>query len=254
MMKFEPMPKPAEREPRNDVERIGREHARMMDYVREELGDEEHERGPLERACPRKFDPQEYADMAFLPDLYAIEPAVLDDLDEAKAGGDEVRIEQLRHYIRAMSWATHGRTDDKVAAELAQQFLRETQGETASGGRESRAQTGFDYANPDIAEWTRVLNTVNEIQCRGSMVAKPTNFVEKKIVEGWKELIGHMKQKQRKSDWPTTYPVKQDPPVLSDDVRRVSDRLAKLRQMRDQLYYQLLYPKHCMYAQQSKIK
>lgn len=244
MMKAESLPKA----PMSATERIGNEHALMTQYVRDELGREDHERGPLEKMSPRRFTPHDYAQTAYKPDMYVIEPVVLDDLEEAKAKKDADRLEKIRHHWRAMSWWSHGPTNPEVAGKLASDFLRETQ-----EAREKQSQTGFDYANQDVAEWTRVLNTLKEINCKGSMVAKPTDFIEKKIVEAWMDLIKEFKEKKSKSEWPTTHDVI-NPPKLSERVQKLSARLTNLRNIHDMLSYQLLYPKHCMYAQLSKTR
>ena len=227
------------------AERIGGEHARMTEYVRHELGNEKHERGPLEKMNTRRFKPEDYAGIAYKPDMYVIEPAVIDDLEDARTKKDADRLEKIRHHWRAMSWWSHGPTNPKIASKLASDFLRETQ-----GTREKQSQTGFDYANQDVAEGTRVLNTLNEINCRGSMVTKPTDFIEKKIAETWKDLIKEFKDKDHTSEWPTTHDVV-NPPKLSESVQKLSTRLTNLRNIHDMLSYQLLYPKHCMYAQKS---
>ncbi len=248
MMKAESLPKA----PMSAVERIGNEHARMTEYVRHELGNEKHERGPLEKLSPRRFQPREYADTAYKPDMYVIEPAVLDDLEDAKTKNDADRIEKIRHHWRAMSWWSHGPTNPEVAGKLAGAFLREAQKEAAGEGtRGKRPQTGFEFAEQDVAEWTRVANTLNEINCKGSMIAKPTDFVEKKISETWKDLIAEFKENRKGSEWPTTHDVT-DPPKLSEKVKRLSGKLMNLRNIHDMLLYQLLYPKHCMYAKGSK--
>jgi hypothetical protein len=235
--------------PKSEFERIGDQHDLMMRFVRS-LARPGRRSGELERLDPRKFYPEDYEGMAFKPDLYVVEPAALDALEDAKKKRDEARVEQLRLAIRAMSWASHGRTDDDVAAKLAGEFLRQSQTETAG---DTGAQKGFDFAHADPAEWTRVLNALaQDGTCKGDLVEKPTRFVEKKIVEAWKDLIGEFKTKKRESDWPTSYPVAVDPPKLSEPVRRANGRLVNLRHIRDQLYFWRLYPQHCMYAKQGK--
>lgn len=242
-------PKPEQhRPPKTEFERIGDQHDLMMRYVRS-LGRPGRKPGELERLDPRKWYPEDYDGMAFKPDLYVVEPAAIDDLEEAKKKRDEARVEQLRSAIRAMSWASHGRTDDEVAAKLAGEFLRQSQTENAG---DTASQQGFDFAHADPAEWTRVLNVLGATgTCKGDLVEKPTRFVEKKIIEAWKDLLVEFKTKKRESDWPTSYPVAVDPPKLSEPVRRANDRLINLRHIRDQLYFWRLYPQHCMYARSS---
>jgi hypothetical protein len=228
----------------------------MTEYVRDELGREDHERGPLEKMSPRRFTPHDYAQIAYKPDMYVIEPAVLDDLEEAKAqekkdGG--ARLEKIRHHWRAMSWWSHGPTNTDVASKLSEAFLHEAQKIAAGEGSHEKQQTGFEFSNQDVAEWARVLNTLKEINCKGSMVAKPTDFIEKKITEAWIDLIKEFKDRKNKSEWPTTHDVV-NPPKLSERVQKLSTRLTNLRNIHDMLSYQLLYPKHCMYAQLSKAK
>ncbi len=254
MMKAEErrvFPAPAEQPPKTDVERIGDQHALMMRYVRS-LAKPGRKPGTLERLDPRTFDPEDYEAMAFRPDLYVIEPAAIDDLERAKAEGKERHVEIMRSVIRAMSWPSHGRTDDEVASALAAGFLKHAQ-ERSMG--HAKPQTGFEFADPDLAEWTRVLNALGrDGSCKGEAIEKPTRFVEVQIVGAWKELLGQFQKKQRRdSEWPTSYPVAVDPPKLSPAVAAVADRLVKLRHIRDQLYFWRLYPKHCMYAK-SNIK
>ncbi|MEK7473839.1 MAG: hypothetical protein AAB668_03915 [Patescibacteria group bacterium] len=240
------MPASSTERPRSEFERIGDQHDLMMRFVRS-LARPGRKSGELERLDPRIFYPEDYEGMAFKPDLYIVEPAAIDELEDVKKKRDEARVEQLRSAIRAMSWASHGRTDDDVAATLASDFLRKAQSEAE---RDIDSQKGFDFAHADPAEWTRVLNTLGKNgACKGDLVEKPTRFVEKKIVEAWKDLIGEFKdKKKRESDWPTSYPVAVDPPKLSEPVRRADDRLVNLRHIRDQLYFWRLYPQHCMYA------
>lgn len=208
-----------------DIERIGDQHALMMQYV-ESLARPERTLGELERLDPRKTSlRKEYAKSAFRPDLYVVEPAALDDLELAKARRDEVSVEKMRSIIRAMSWASHGRTDGNIAANHVETFLKE-----ASAAEHRASQTGFEFAHPDVAEWSRVLNALKKIECRGDVMEKPTLFIEKQIMKTWKELLGHNK-----------------------DVAKINERIIGLRYVRDQLYYQLLYPKHCMYAQRSTV-
>lgn len=239
-----PAPKPEQRRPpKTEFERIGDQHDLMMRYVRS-LARGGRKLGELERLDPRIFYPEDYEGMAFKPDLYVVEPAAIDDLELAKKKRDEARVEALRSAIRAMSWASHGRTDDEVASKLASEFLRQSQTELSG---DVGPQKGFDFAHADPAEWTRVLNALaKDGTCKGDLVEKPTRFVETKIIEAWKELI--TSKKKGEGDWPTSYPVAVDPPKLSEPVRRANDRLVNLRHIRDQLYFWRLYPKHCMYA------
>ncbi|MCR4256449.1 MAG: hypothetical protein NUW08_01955 [Candidatus Uhrbacteria bacterium] len=235
-----------ERAPKTEFERIGDQHVLMMRYVRS-LARGGRKPGELERLDPRIMYPEDYEGMAFRPDLYVVEPAVIDDLEDAKKKRDEARVEGLRSAIRAMSWASHGRTDDEVAARLVSEFLHR------ADTRET--QRGFEYSQTEVAEWTRVLNTLRKdartkLAPCGDAVEEPTRFVEKKVVEAWKQLLAD--KKKGGSAWPTSYPVAVDPPKLSESVRHANDRLVNLRHIRDQLYFWRLYPRHCMYARNAK--
>jgi hypothetical protein len=242
-----------EHQPQNDFERIGDQHGIMVRYI-QSLARRGRKQGELERLDPRKFFPKDYTDVRFCPDLYVVEPAVLDDLEAAKKRHDAERVEALRSVIRAMSWTSHGRTDKEVASKKAEDFLRETQAEATNetSGR-GKPQTGFEFAHPDLAQWSRVLNVLKGIEC--NHLEAPTAFVEKKIVQTWKDLIAQFPRKtSKRKDWPSSWPVAVDPPKLSEETAHINERLIALRHVRDQLYYQLLYPKFCMYAQKSNVK
>lgn len=253
MMKAEYRASPPEAEtpkrPVAEFERLGDQHALMMRYVRS-LAKPGRKPGPLEKTDPRRFYPEEYEAMAFRPDLYVVEPAAIDDLERAKAEGKAKLVTALRAVIRAMSWPSHGRTDDTVASNLAAEFLKRAQ-ESSTG--HAKPQTGFEFADPDLAEWTRVLNALGQIECKGDAVEKPTDFVERQIFETWKELLGEFRNKKSAtSDWPTSWPVAVNPPRLSQKIARVNERLVKLRHIRDQLYFQRLFPNLCMYANRGR--
>jgi hypothetical protein len=256
-----PNPKPEQKPASHEVlhlptmtERIGRAHDNMMRYMKEELGDETRERGALENLNPRKTYPNEYADMRFKPDIYRAEPAILDDLEAAKVAKDEKRIESIRNHLRAISWDSHGRTDDEIAGKIAQELLQESQGEVT--GREPGnpfKQTGFDFSNPDIEGWEKVSGILADGNCKGDVVEPATQFVEKKVVDAWRELIQPFRNKKgERSDWPTSYPVRVNPPKLSKEVQEAVEHLVRLRHVRDQLYYKRLFPQHCMYGQLAK--
>ncbi|MCK9360985.1 hypothetical protein M0Q28_02025 [Patescibacteria group bacterium] len=257
-----PKPKAERQKPEHEVmplltatERIARAHDRMMEYMKHELGDEDHVRGPLEKLKPSLTLPQEYADMRFKPDLYIAEPAVIDDMEAAKAEGDLDRVERVRNHLRAMSWDTHGRTDDEVAKTIAKELLEETKAEASGEPRNPFEQRGFDFSDPDVEEWERVIKTLEDIECKGDKVEPATRFVEKKVIEAWRDLIRPFREKKgERSEWPTSYPVAKNPPKLTPEVQKAVDHLVKLRHVRDQLYYHRLFPSHCMYAQRSKTK
>ncbi len=238
------------------TERIARAHDNMMAYMKNELGNEDHVRGPLEKLKPGFTEPQKYADMRFKPDLYVAEPAVIDDMESAKAEGNLDRVEQIRNHLRAMSWDTHGRTDDEVAKNIAKELLDETRAEASGEPKNPFEQRGFDFSDPDVKDWELVIKALEDIECKGDKVEPPTGFVEKKMIEGWRDLVRAYRQKgAERSQWPTSYPVGKDfVPKLTPQVQKAVDRIVKLRHVRDQLYYHRLFPNHCMYAQRSKTK
>ncbi len=234
--------------PSEAVETIRDLHKEMREYVTSL----EHDRKRLKRLTPRSFGPEEFEQMAFYPNIYDIEPVAIDDLRLAKEQNDEAGVERMRTIIRTFSWPSHGRTDAQKAAQLARDFIAEAARQAMTPAANPFAEQGaFSYADQpdDTKKWEEVAAVTGEMECRGDKVEAATRFVEKKIAATWKDFLHPYwsKNPHERPAWPDSRP-HTDKKELPPELEGLEKKLTSLRMIRDQLYYQRLYPKLCAFG------
>lgn len=222
------------KKPSADVEVIRDMHAEMREYVESLTNTWDWKRA--QRLIPHAVRPKDFADEAFYPNSYNIEPFAMEDLRLAKERNDEAEIARIRTIIRTFSWPSHGRTDAQIASELARAFLLDPLNpfEEAQG----------ELPQLETDQWENVAQITGNMECRGDKVESATRFVENKIAETWKEFLLPY--------WsvdPGDRPAWPDSRLRTDkDQLPIKKKLTSLRMIRDQLYYQRLYPKLCAFG------
>lgn len=230
--------------PSSNVERIGDLHEIMQNYV---LALTKNEKTYYDRAkvlTPRFLAPEQLKRQSFVPNVYYIEPFALDDLDRAKEQEDETEIERIRTVIHAYSWASHGPVNPSKAAELAHAFQKESEkpGENLTFNPfEEREGPSL----PESKQWETVAQVTGRMEYVKDKVEVPIRFIEKKIEEAWSKFLEPYSEEDKDNKelpWPESRP-HMDKQKLPKELDMLEKRLTALRMIRDQLYFQLLYPK-----------
>jgi hypothetical protein len=184
----------------------------------------------------------------FFINIWDMEPLLVDALEHAKDTKNETQKLLMRGYLRAASWSTHRPVNPEVARADAEYFLTESQ-ERESGERLNpfAKQKGFGFDEEAATRgWEQVAVEVGTMDCKGDRVETATEFVEKQFVKEWKSFLRLYKEKGVKRTWPDRgVDVKLEP-----EVAEAVERITKMREIRDQLYYQRLYPKLCEFGHQ----
>jgi len=195
---------------------------------------------------PKKISWEDVKKTGYFMNIWDLEPLLLDTLELKKDQKAENGTLILRGLIRSASWATHKPVNPEIAKQDAQIFLEEAQ-ERESGVRHNPfvKQTGFGFEEEAEAKgWQQVLEEVGTMDCKGDRVEQATDFVEKVFVKEWKNFLSLYHEKGKKRTWPDRgVDVKLEP-----EVKEATERIIKLREIRDQLYYQRLFPKLCEFG------
>ena len=236
------------------VERIGDWHDLLRDFLKQT---------PIEMKptvtpdMPKRITWEDVKNHGYFMNIWDLEPLLLDTLELAKDKKKENSMLMLRGLIRAASWSTHRPVNPEVAKADAELFLAEAQ-ERESGVKTNpfAKQTGFGFEEEAASQgWEKVLEEVGSMDCKGDQVEQATSFVEKMFVKEWKQFLALYKEKgadgkKIKRTWPDRgIDVKLEP-----EVKAATERIIKLREIRDQLYYQRLFPKLCEFGNQGMKK
>jgi len=232
------------------VERIGDWHELLRDFLKQT---------PIEIKptvtpdMPKRISWDDVRHHGYFMNIWDLEPLLLDTLELAKEQKKENSTLMLRGLIRSASWSTHRPVNPEVAKADAETFLSEAQ-ERESGVKTNpfSKQTGFGFEEEAASQgWEKVLEEVGSMDCKGENVEAATDFVEKTFVKEWKNFLAIYKEKgpdgkKIKRTWPDRgIDIKLEPEVVA-----ATERITKLREIRDQLYYQRLFPKLCEFGHQ----
>lgn len=124
--------------------------------------------GDLSSAVPNLPSRREICRDFFHCNIWDVEPHLLDDLHQAKKGGNENDVHLIRELIRAASWASHGRTDPVVCLQLMKQI-------------------GLDQ--PKIRE------ALTRFLCDDQIEAA-VQIIEDEVDRAWKEILENPKQNE----------------------------------------------------------
>jgi hypothetical protein len=183
----------------------------------------------------------------YFMNIWDMEPLLLDGLSYAKEQKREARTLLMRGYLRAASWATHRPVNPEVAKADAETFLAEAREQKGQGRNPFEGQSGFGFDEDSaVQNWERVTEEVGTMDCKGDRVEAATDFVEKQFVKEWKSFLSLYHEKGKKRTWPDRgVDVKLEPEVVE-----ATERIIRMREIRDQLYYQRLFPKLCDFGRQ----
>jgi hypothetical protein len=219
------------------VERIGDWKDLLRDFLKQTPIEIQPTVSPL---MPKRITWDDVRKQGYFMNIWDLEPLLLDALELAKEKKDENRVQLLRGLVRSASWTTHGRVNPNIAKKDAEAFLTEVQEhESATKSNPFEKQTGFGFEEEAEADaWKKVMQVVGVMEYKGDRVEVPTNFVERVFVKEWKAFLALYK-KDKKRTWPDRGTnVKLEP-----EVETAMQRIVKLREIRDQLYFQRLFPK-----------
>ncbi len=225
------------------VERIGDWKDLLRDFLKQTPIEIQPTVSPL---MPKRITWDDVRKQGYFMNIWDLEPLLLDALELAKEKKDENRVQLLRGLVRSASWPTHGPVNPDIAKKDAEVFLAEAQEhESATKNNPFEKQTGFGFEEEAKADaWQKVMKAVGAMDCKGDRVEAATDFVERVFVKEWKAFLALYK-KEKKRTWPDRGTnVKLEP-----EVEMATERIVKLREIRDQLYYQRLFPKLCEFGQ-----
>jgi hypothetical protein len=195
---------------------------------------------------PKKITWDDIRKHGYFMNIWDVEPMLLDALALAKEENMQNKKLLYRSFIRAASWTTHKPVNPEVAERDAQDFLSEArERERQTKQNPFSKQTGFGFdEETDAKKWQQVIEEVGTMDCKGDRVEAATEFVEKIFVKEWKEFLSLYHEKGKKRTWPDRgIDVKLEP-----EVKAATERIIKLRGIRDQLYFQRLFPKLCEFG------
>lgn len=252
MMKAEAiMPRGDAAKTLNKVERIGDWKDLLRDFLKRTPIEIKPTVSPL---MPKRITWDDVKEQGYFMNIWDLEPLLLDALELAKSKDDKDETLLIRGLIRSASWSTHGPISKDDAKKEAEYFLTETQEQEQVVTRNPyEKQTGFGFEErADTEAWQQVMNEVGRMDCRGARVEASADFIERVFVKEWKDFLALYK-KNKKLTWP-------DRGIdvhLEPDVEKATERIVKLRGIRDRLYYQRLFPELCKIGQEgaeSKLK
>lgn len=255
-----------------------REHAQ---WLRERVG-EAPVKGSIEHSLPidvQSYERHLYNNQPlheFRLNVFSWEPKLLDDLKRAEAKNDPEAIQDLRSLIRAGSWNSHRPINANQAKNLAEEWRQKLLKQPTDAQLELTA-----VMNPDLSQVEDMLSlfSLKNAKC-GPEAEKTAQFIEDKLREAWlafnacyRETTKQFKKEcheygDRFDSYPLAWPFSRNiNSIEKSTIGRVSGhtydfaelhdayhRIIELRQLRDQVYYQLLYPKLCSFIKRPKQK
>lgn len=202
------------------------------------------ESGEFESSVPSPKTREQLCENIFNCSPWDAEPLLLDDLNEAKRQGSPEQINHVREIIRAVSWGSihQPRTDRPTALKIAHELQEEAEQNHVKHRQLSGAkQTELSLVDPDIIGLEDVIAVLNNKE-KQTLAEKAAEYVETKIEAAWRDFI-KVYQASKASDWPEKKKYWPNIGVkLPEPVKNAADRVIKLRQVRNQLYFHLLYP------------
>ena len=224
-------------------ERIGDWEDKLRDFLKQTPIEFKPTVTPL---MPKRVSWDDVRKFGLFMNVWDLEPLLLDTLEYEKENGDEERITLLRGLIRTASWATHRPVNPEVAKKDAEAFFAEAQErEQRTKKNPFSKQTGFGFdEEAETQDWQHVIAEVGSMDCKGERVETATQFVERVFVKEWQTFLSLYQEKGKKRTWPDRgIDVKLEP-----EVKAATERITKMRNVRDQLYYQRLYPNLCEFG------
>ena len=213
-----------------------------------ELGSKMQSRRPgyFESHHPKPKTRREICKNIFLCNTWDAEPLLLDDLQTAKSEGNSEDADRVREMIRAASWMRNPRTDQTIALDVAQEILKQDEERHKEHARflEKGKQTELAIVDPDIEGMEAVIKTVKNVECE-NQTDRAVTYIEERLEREWEKFLSAYEQSSPKEweggnkRWPDLGV--QLPKKLEEQSRQIS----KIRQIRDQIYYQRLYPQLC---------
>ncbi|MEI7512230.1 MAG: hypothetical protein WCK01_02100 [Candidatus Uhrbacteria bacterium] len=231
------------------VERIADWHELLRDFLKRTPIEIKPTVTPL---MPKRISWDDVRRHGPFMNIWDLEPLFLDTLELVKEQQKATDILITRGLIRSTSWSSHKPIYPEVAKADAGNFLSEAQeNEQQIKLNPFTKQTGFGFEEEaESASWQHVMDEVGTMDCKGDQIESATNFVEKVFVKEWKAFLALYHEKGIKRTWPDRgIEVKLEP-----EITKATERIVKLRGIRDQLYYQRLYPKLCEFGHQGIVK
>lgn len=204
------------------------------------------ETGYFESRHPKPKTRAEICNNIFLCNTWDAEPLLMDDLDAAKENGRLEDADRVREMIRAASWMRNPRTDQGIALEVAKEILTldEQRHKEHAKLLEKGSQAELAIIDPDIEGMEQVVRTIQNVDCE-TKTDRAVTYIEERLSQEWKTFLDAYEQTPAK-EWEGGK--KQWPDLgvqLPKKLEVQSQRISKIRQIRDQLYYQRLYPQLC---------
>lgn len=197
---------------------------------------------------PKRITWEQVKKEGYFMNLWDLEPLLVDALQLAKEEKRENKKNMLRGLIRSASWMTHKPFNPEMAREESERFLEEAEKRESEAPNPFESQVGLKLdEHADIEGWERVVEEVGTMDCKKEQVEASTDFVEKVFVREWKDFLQLYKDKKNKRTWPQ----RGIDVELEPDVQAAMDRIERLRGIRDQLYYQRLYPVLCSFGHEA---
>ncbi len=205
--------------------------------------------GTLESRVPTMKSREELCQNIFACNVWDAEPLLRDDVSHAKAEESEDDVNRIREMVRAASWMHHPRTDQNIAQSVTEELLDAAEAEQKRRQIKTPKgkQTELAIVDPDIAAFEQAHQALKSLACEDDAEAA-TVAMEDAVERGWEAFLRSY-EATKSSDWPEGKKVWPDRGVrLPKSLEPLVARMTKLRQVRDQLYYQRLYPRLCHIA------
>ncbi|MCC7522797.1 hypothetical protein IT407_03295 [Candidatus Uhrbacteria bacterium] len=225
------------------------DEAEIEKYARiRDLGAKMQSRRPgyFESRHPQPKTRAEICKNIFLCNTWDAEPLLLDDLELAKADGSAEDADRVREMIRAASWMRNPRTDQTIALTVAQEILKQDEAQHKEHARflEKGKQTELAIVDPDIEGMEHVVKTIEQVDCE-SQTDKAVTYIEERLAREWDKFLNAFEQSSE-TEWEGGKKTWPDLGVqLPQKLEAQSRQISKIRQIRDQIYYQRLYPQLC---------
>ncbi len=209
------------------------------------VGGRMHDRpkSALERSIPSLKTREQLCENIFNCSPWDAEPMLLEDLNEAKKGGSSEDVNHVREIIRAVSWGSphQPRTDRPAAAKLALELEHEAEQAHLAHRKVGNKQTELAMIDPDILGMADVVAALSDKQ-EQARLDKSMSYIEDRLEDEWQTFVEEFKSSDAKT-WPEKKKYWPNIGVqLPEPLKSTADRIVKLRRVRNQLYFQKLYP------------
>lgn len=172
----------------------------------------------------------------FRCNIWDVEPHLLDDLRHALTSGNSQHTDELRRYIRAASWASHGPVNIELARKLANEHLERVKGQKILN-------------HDELTRAERILETTTANTCNEE-AENATQDIELLVEAAWRDFVTAWKEEKIKNPdlwWPIT---KAPLHTLGFPKKLLAkgEQLVKLREIRDHIYFNRLHKNLCRIA------